>query len=639
MTLLASHILSNDALYPRPVGLAQTRQIFSVFYTATLRFVEDKQQPPKSYSDPQRPPFQSDLSVDDWLRAVVKGADDASPRWRHTLLLGGLLLAFQSRDFESLSHNFRNKLEAALVTAANLALLQKETEPNCEVVVVFVLNHTFPILSESHQAQVNYDLLLPTLVDATFFSREGLEYGYWLGTVDNDVRQSSGQKFNWPSSSPSFAKVNEIKSRHLTAALGPLSRLIAHCIDNVQDRSLIIYSTNRIAEFTKNLLISWRQNKLSEIDSREEAHFLEQETVSKTLPFLLQLLRDTMFAAVISLRSVLGRVLCDGFLASNVHAPGLAIQSLHILRDTYFIAHRFGLTSSSQYIFVNFVAIDILSRYQSQSENFLEVIRPTEVGQIPPHPLDRMLDLFFLNTAEHFTLVLNANMNQELLFNAASPYINPQGDPRLGEISEAAHSVMLAILAAPQNTEVAARGVPFYVETLLESFPKQLTARQFRLAIKSVVRVAAPPSPVANAMPLMQAIVLDLLRQRIGNASENPLPPSPDLPIEGSEPLSEKVVLLLSIIDCLSFLSVPLLEEWLPLTTEQLHKISNPRHKHQCQQRLWETLSSGEMDVDRAAACVAWWTSRGGREHVMFGAPPEEQEYMMSGALTLESKL
>jgi hypothetical protein len=45
------------------------------------------------------------------------------------------------------------------------------------------------------------------------------------------------------------------------------------------------------------------------------------------------------------------------------------------------------------------------------------------------------------------------------------------------------------------------------------------------------------------------------------------------------------------------------------------------------------------MDVDRAAACVAWWTSRGGREHVMFGAPPEEQEYTMSGALPSETKL
>lgn len=83
---------------------------------------------------------------------------------------------------------------------------------------------------------------------------------------------------------------------------------------------------------------------------------------------------------------------------------------------------------------------------------------------------------------------------------------------------------MLAILAAPQNTGVAVNSVPLYVETLLQSFPRPLTARQFRLAIKSVVRIASPPSPVAIAMPLMQAIVLDMLRDGVEHASEDILP-------------------------------------------------------------------------------------------------------------------
>ena len=315
------------------------------------------------------------------------------------------------------------------------------------------------------------------------------------------------------------------------------------------------------------------------------------------------------------------------------------MQSLQILRDTYFIAHRLGLSSSSQYTFVHFTAIDILSRYQAQSENFLESIRSPEIGRVPPHPLDRINDLFFLNTAEHFTLTLPPRASQDLLFNAAMPYVDPQGDPRLGEIYEAAHSVMLAILAAPQNAEVATRNVPFYVETLLQSFPKPLNPRQFRLALKSVVRLAAPPSLIAVSMPLMQAIVLDLLRERMDSASEDLLPPMEDVPLEGSPPLSEKSVLLLSIIDCLNFLPVPLLEEWLPAAAELLHKIGNPGQKQQCQQRLWDTLSNGEMDVERAATCVAWWTSRGGRELVLFGEQPEEQEYAMSGALQFDNKL
>nr|KAK5443153.1 hypothetical protein LTR18_005831 [Exophiala xenobiotica] len=632
VTLLTSHVLSHDLLYPQPIELSHCRQIFSVFYTAVLRLIEDKQ-------DPAREHLRSHLSVGEWVKAVVHGADDKSPRWRHTLLIGGLLLAFQSRNFEELRPDLRNKLEAALVTASNLALLQKDSEPNSELAVVFVLNHVFPILSDHHRAQVRYDLLLPVLVDATFFSREGLGQAYWIGAVDNDVRQSSSQKFNWPVNSASFNKVTEIKSKSLISALGSLSRLTAYCIDNVQDSMLIVYSANKIAEFARNLATSWRQNKLSEVDPREEAQYLDQETTSKTFPVLLQLLRDTMFATIIILRSVLGRVLCDPNLASDTTAPGVAIQSLHILRDTYFISHRFGLISSSQYTFVNFTSIDILSRYQAQSENFLETIRPVQLGRIPIHPLDRLYDLFFLNTAEHFTLIASPRLSQELLFNAAAPYVDPRGDPRLSEIFEAAHSVMLAIVAAPQNAEVAANNMPFYVETLLQSFPRPLTARQFRFAVKSIVRLAAPPSTIAVSMPLMQAVVLDLLRERMEHASEDLLPPDPSLRTEGNQPLSEKAVLLLSIIDCLSTLPIPLLEEWLPLTAHLLHQMRNPSQKQQCQRRLWETLSDGEMDVDRAASCVAWWTSRGGREHVMFGEQPEEQDYMMSGALRFDNKL
>jgi hypothetical protein len=627
---LTSQLLSNDLLYPGPIELSWCRQIFGVFYTAALRFLEDKQSLKHEY-------LRSNLSVAEWVKAVVQGADESSPRWRHTLLIGGLLLAFQSRKLEELSANLRDKLEAALVSASNLALQQKDTEPNCELAVVFVLNHTFPTLSDFHRSQVQYDLLLPALVDATFFSREGLEQGYWLATVDNDVRQSSGQKFTWSSNCPSFRTVNAIKARNLTAALGPLSRLIAHAIDNVQDRMLVIHSTSRIAEFARNLATSWRQNKLSELDPKEEAQYLDEETTRNTFPVLLQLLRDTMFAAVIALRSVLGRLLCDPVLASDSNGPKLAMQSLHVLRDTYFIAHRFGLIASSQYVFVYMTAIDVLGRYRAQAENFLEAIRPAELGRIPSHPLDRIYDLFFLNTAEHLTLTVSPRVNQELLFPAAVPYVDPKGDPRLGEIFEAAHSVMLAILAVPHNAEVASGNVPFYIETLLQSFPMPLTARQFRLAIKSVVRLAAPPSPIAASMPLMQAIVLDLLRERMEHASEDPLPPNPDLAL--TQPLSEKAVLLLSIIDCLSTLPVPLLEEWLPLTAELLHKVGTPAHKQQCQDRLWQTLSNGEMDVDRAAACVTWWTSRGGREHVLLGEQPEEQEYLMSGALRFDNKL
>ena len=601
-----------------------------MFYTAALRFREDKNTPAQEL-------VRSNLTEGEWIKAVVQGASERSPRWRHTLMIGGLLVAYSGRDLEPLPGHLQQKLEGALVHASNLSLSSTD-DPDSLVCVIFVLNHAFNLLSEGNRLQLNFDLLLPVLSETTFFSREGLEHGYWLGTIDQDVRQGQSQKFNWSARSPSARQVQEIKSRPLVTSLGMMARLLALSIERTSDRQLILGVVSRLADFAKTLLTAWRQNKLSEVHLLEESQFLDQETLSTTFPPLLHLLRDTMFATVITLRAVFGRLLCDQFLATTVNAPVLAGQCLHILRDMYFISHRFGQTSSSQYMFIYFAPMDILNQYPQQAETFLRSIKPSQPYRIPAHPLDRNLDLFFLDTAEHFTLTLSAGTNAELL-DAAFPYVQSDGDPRLGELYEAAHSLVLAVFAAPQNSDVIPRHVPVYVETLLRSFPQLLNPRQFRLAIKSVTRLAAPPSSISTMMPMMQAVILDLLRDRSFHASESILPPDADVPVERTKPLSEKSVLLLAITDCLSFLSVPLVQDWLPITADLLRKINNPGQRNMCLQRFWEVLSNGDMDVERAAACVAWWTSRGGREFVVYGELPEEEEYTMSGALQQESKL
>ena len=546
--------------------------MFSVFYTALLQFREDK----KNLQQQQQEQWRSDLSEAAWVTAVVQGAGDSSPRWRHTLMIGALLLASTSHSEEPLFSGMRQKLEVALVRSSNLAM-QEPDGPDSLLAVIFVLNHTFPLLSDVHRVQLNYDLLLPNLIDTTFFSREGLEHGYWIGTIDQDVKQV-GQKFNWSARSGSSHRVQEIKSRPLVASLGALSRLLGHAIDHVNDRTSILRSVERLSEFANNLATAWRQNKLSEVDQSEETQYLDQETLNTTLPALLHILRDTMFATIITLRSVLGRLLVDPFLASNVNAPILTGHCLHILHNMYFISHRFGQTSSSQYVFVNFTAIDILNQYPPAAENLVATIKPSSPGQIPIHPLDRLHDLFFLNTSEHFTLTLSASTNESLL-QSALPYIQAQGDHRLGEIYEAAHSLTLAVFSAPQNAELVPRHVPVYVETLMSSFPAMLNARQFRLAIKSIVRLAAPQSTISRSMPMMQAVILDLLAQRMIIASEALLHPDPNVPIENVQPLSEKAVLLLSAIDSLPHLPATLLEDWLPISADLLHKMHDPMQK------------------------------------------------------------
>lgn len=146
----------------------------------------------------------------------------------------------------------------------------------------------------------------------------------------------------------------------------------------------------------------------------------------------------------------------------------MAIQTLHILRNLYFVSSRLGQNASSQYTFVYLTAIDILHNYPLQAEAFLREVRPAELGRIPAHPLDRCHDLYFLNIAEHFTLAVTPQTNEDLLIAAAVPYLSAGNDPRLLEILEAAHSVMLAVLATPQNTELSAKHIPFYIEALFK---------------------------------------------------------------------------------------------------------------------------------------------------------------------------
>lgn len=145
----------------------------------------------------------------------------------------------------------------------------------------------------------------------------------------------------------------------------------------------------------------------------------------------------------------------------------MAIQTLHILRDLYFISSRMGANPFSQYTFVYLTAIDILSQYPIQAEAFLREIRPAESEIIPEHPLDRCHDLFFLNTAEHFPTRLTAQVCEDLI-TAATPYLGIGSDHRLIEIFEAAHSVVLAVFSVPHNSGIVAKHIHPYFDSLLK---------------------------------------------------------------------------------------------------------------------------------------------------------------------------
>lgn len=147
------------------------------------------------------------------------------------------------------------------------------------------------------------------------------------------------------------------------------------------------------------------------------------------------------------------------------------------------------------------------------------------MGQIPEHPLERCLDLFFLNTVEHFTLVLSPKSNEELLMSAALPYLAKGGDNRLLEIFEAAHSVVLAVLASPKSAELAAKHLPYYIENL---FAVCLSPHPISMTVVYILhRYSRRTSPPVNSDSPSRPSCKSRLPPRRSQTANPSYPPSP----------------------------------------------------------------------------------------------------------------
>lgn len=319
VSILTSQLLSGPAIWTRPDGLRTSLSFMGVFHSAATPFIEREREANEGGISPATS-FTLDphLSTGEWIQAVIKGADERSQPSRHVLLFGGLLIGFANKDDEFLSSSLGMLLQTAFVKAVNLALIETATADELSLSgIVLALNHAFTHLSDLERLKIEYDRLLPILMASTLHSSDGLQSGYFLGVVDADVQQVSSVQFSWAKASSSFRQVERTLSSPLASNLGPLSRLIAYTVEQVHDSWLVLSAIEDLADFSRRLLTQWRQNKLSEIDASEEAMFLHEEARKETVPTLWRLLRSTLFAVVVILRSAIGRVMGDGILAAN----------------------------------------------------------------------------------------------------------------------------------------------------------------------------------------------------------------------------------------------------------------------------------------------------------------------------------
>lgn len=256
--------------------------------------------------------LQPSLGRQEWAIAVMKGLDDKSSRWRHLLALGGLLTGFEGQERKGISESLRTKLGAAIVLALNLALEDIDESPELAInSIMLVVSLVFGLLTEHEKRGINHDALLPRLFWASFFSKEGLHFGYFLSTIDADIVEGDNRKFDWSVKSSTYSQVEHTMSSPIVSSLGAFSRAIAYSVDHVRNVELLPTLFGDISAFTRSLCIQWRQNKLSEVDPAEEKTFLSDDTLQTSLPLLWKALKLSLFSIVVILTTLIDHVLGD----------------------------------------------------------------------------------------------------------------------------------------------------------------------------------------------------------------------------------------------------------------------------------------------------------------------------------------
>ena len=644
--VLTSQLLTSPAIWRRGDGLRAAVRVLSIYNSAALR-VRQSDADRAAARHQQR---EAGLGCDAWTRGVVQGADARSSRWQHLLVLTGVLVGMDGAGDghrPTISRSLRSTLQDAVVTAANLAL----ERPMQDGVVgaaslVFALSYAFPLLDEWYKAALNCDALLPLLVWAAT-ADEGFARGDFLRGIDSDLRQVGG-RLVWRPEAPSFQRLRAFEARPLMLRMGPVAVMAAFAVRHVRSPAVVVEALDGLVEFSSGLLRLWQANTLSDVDRAAEPLRISADTLQGPWPALWLLLQKALYSVILILEAVVARGLLDPHLRNSAAASSTSTKVLRALRALFFISSRPGNSSSEAYMFTYLASLDVLSRFPDASAAFLAETQPPTTGYIPRHALARTLDLYHLNISEHLPLNLPPAVCDRLIVQPALVYLAQTAGsptaPGMVELFESAHSAVLAVMSCPDKGSLAADLVPFYVDRLFAAFPTQISPRQFRLAFKTVMRIVAPPGPIAATHPLLAETLMEMVQFRAAHAGTDPLPPGPDAAqgefqdgVRGlPEPLSEQSALVLTLVDSLPFLPLPAVDEWLTLTAGAVNAVADPVLREPARRRLWDILVSGELDVERAALGVAWWGTRGGRELVLQQQNLHELP-LMSGAIAEEA--
>ncbi|KAF3938243.1 hypothetical protein ABW19_dt0205148 [Dactylella cylindrospora] len=296
------------------------------------------------------------------------------------------------------------------------------------------------------------------------------------------------------------------------------------------------------------------------------------------------------------------------------------------MRDLYFITHRTNPAAFGTYNFVYHACVDIVISNPGQAESLAAQLAPIQVGAIPPHPTDRLRDLFFLNTLEHLVIACSSRFCTSIVSPSLTPYLTTEITDSLREPFESAHSLMLAMIGAPQLVESSYKVLPSYIESVFAAYPSFLSTRQFRLAISSMVKYTSPPTALSGLQRDLPDVILEMLCARIdGSDSVTPVQAyrPPEATLDGSPPaarpepelFTEHDACVLAMLDSLPFMEEAILGRWLDVAAGYVGATTKVDSREILRGRFWDVIS-GELDVGRSQLAIPWW-SEGGREAVL----------------------
>jgi len=346
------------------------------------------------------------MGVQEWITAVVKGANRNVPRWKHILLLGGVLSAIRDgRDGQGgrgksgtggvaggvggggnaylIPRVTRTSLEDAFCRAVNLSVESgsaaaapvtgkpaKDLESD---VLSLILSHSINHLSPRAKLLIDYDALLPTVVRSIFYSSEGFQSGYFLSKIENDVVMRNGL-LSWPAKSNSLLELQHRLSRPLFTSLSSVARLASMCVRESKSPGSIHILLDRINEFTQTLTAQWNMTRLSGVSLVDEPRLIDPESRRATMPVVWQMLKMVLFTAVLIVSEVSARLVKEE--EWNEGRKIVASKILHMLRGLYFITSRLGTQGFTSYNFVYMSSIDILGMHAEEAERWVRSVAP-----------------------------------------------------------------------------------------------------------------------------------------------------------------------------------------------------------------------------------------------------------------------